>query len=176
MADDENSTITAEEPAAETESAATAGEEYLGDAGKQALDRMKAERTEAVRRAKALERELEQFRQASMSEAERAVAEAESRGRTAAMTEFGARLARSEFAAAAARRNPDFDVASALDLLDVKRFVRDDGEPDTKSIATAVERLVPAADSGGVTFAHGPRTTAQGTDMNNLIRRGLRGG
>ena len=42
-------------------------------------------------------KEFEKQQQASMTEAERAVAEAETRGRTAAASEYGTRLARTEF-------------------------------------------------------------------------------
>jgi hypothetical protein len=79
-----------------------------------------------------------------MTDAQRALSEAETNGRTAAVKEFGQRLARTEFDAAAGRRNPDFDTASALEFVDLSRFVGDDGEPDTKAIKAAVERLVPA--------------------------------
>jgi ElaB/YqjD/DUF883 family membrane-anchored ribosome-binding protein len=145
-------------------------EENLGDAGKQALDRMKAERNEATRALKAAQRELEETRKASMSEAEKAVAEAETRGRTAAMADFGKRLVKSELATAAARRNPDFDAAT-LDYLDLSRFVGEDGEPDPKAISAAVERLVPAP-SGAPSFDGGARRTPPATgDMNSIIRK-----
>jgi len=88
--------------------------------------------------------ELERQRQQSMTEAERAVAEAEQRGRSAVLVEFGQKLARSAFVAEAARRNPGFDAQAVLDDLNLARYVGDDGEPDSKAIAAAVERLVPA--------------------------------
>jgi hypothetical protein len=69
------------ESTTESEAPAT-GEEQLGDAGKQALDRMKAERNDAARRARDLEKQLNALREASMSEAEKAVSEAEARGRS----------------------------------------------------------------------------------------------
>jgi hypothetical protein len=39
-----------------------------------------------------------------------------------------------EFDAAAGRRNPDFDTKSALDYVDLAKFVGEDGEPDPKAI------------------------------------------
>lgn len=126
----------------ETEATETQGkpaEEALGDAGKQALDRMKAERNEANKRAKALEQELEKVRKASMSEAEKAVAEAEARGRSAATADFGKRLATSEIRAAAATAGADLD--GVFDYLDLGRFVGEDGEPDTKAIEAFVGGL-----------------------------------
>jgi hypothetical protein len=51
------------ESTTESEAPAT-GEEQLGDAGKQALDRMKAERNDAARRARDLEKQLNALREA----------------------------------------------------------------------------------------------------------------
>lgn len=116
-------------------------------------------------------KELERQHRASMTESERALAEAEAKGRTAATADFGTRLARTAFDAAAGRRNPDFDTASALEYVDLSKFVGDDGEPDTKAIKAAVERLVPAP-KGTPSFDGGSRSTTAGpTDMNQLIRK-----
>lgn len=145
----------------------------LGDNGKKALEVERAARKESDRRYKALEKEVEKVRQASMSEAEKAVAEAKAAGRTEAVTEFGKRLARTEFDALAGRRNKDFDTASALEYIDLSRFVGEDGEPDAKAIKAAVERLVPApaANDGPPSFDGGARTAASATKgMNGLIR------
>jgi len=122
--------------------------------------------------AKAAAAELEKVRTSSMSESEKAVAEAESRGRSAAASDFGKRLAKTEFDAIAGRRNPDFDTASALEWVDLSRFVGEDGEPDTKAIKAAVERLVPAPAGGTPSFDGGARTTAPApAGMNGLIRK-----
>jgi hypothetical protein len=106
-----------------------------------------------------------------MSESERAVAEAESRGRTAAATEYGKRLARTEFDAVAGRRNAQFDTSGALEFVDLSRFLDDNGEPDSKAIKAAVERLVPAADAGPAGFDGGARGTAKADDFNQVLRR-----
>ncbi len=122
--------------------------------------------------ARAAATELEKFRTAAMSESEKAVAEAEARGRTAATTEFGTRLARTEFDAAAGRRNPQFKSADVLDLMDMTKLVGDDGEPDAKAIQAAVDRLVPAAEAGPPAFDGGGRTPPPAThDMNSSLRR-----
>jgi hypothetical protein len=169
MPEDEGTHDDSTQPPAQDPQPATGDTDALGDAGKKAIDAMKAERNAAASRAKALERELNQFRQASMSESEKAVAEAEARGRAAASSEFGQRLARSEFAAAAARRNPTYEVA--YEYVNLAGLVSDAGEPDAKAIARAVERLVPAAETGPPSFDGGPRITAPKTpDMNDLIR------
>ena len=106
-----------------------------------------------------------------MSEAEQAIAEAESRGRSAANAEFGKRLAATEFDAQAGRRNADFDTSAALQYLDLGKFVDENGEPDKRAIAAAVERIVPAA-NGAPSFDGGTRSTRQATgDMNSVIRK-----
>lgn len=144
----------------------------LGDAGKKALEAERTARKESDRRFKALEKEMEKVRQASMSEAEKAVSEAEARGLKTGRAEGGTRLARTEFDALAGRRNPDFDTASALEWVDLARFVGDDGEPDTKAIKAAVERLVPTPEGGPPSFDGGPRSTPPvSTGMNGLIRK-----
>lgn len=65
-------------------------------------------------------------------------------GRKETSGEYGQRLARSEFLAAAAKRNAEHDASSILDDLNLARYVGDDGEPSSKDIAAAVERLIPA--------------------------------
>ena len=149
------------------------GEDALGDAGKQALDRMKAERAEATKQLKAVQRELDEMRKASMSETEKAVAEAEERGRTAAASEFGQELARARFDALAGRRNAEFDTTKALEYVDLGKFLGEDGRPDDKAIAAAVERLVPAAPEGPPSFDGGTRTptAAPQGGMTGLIRK-----
>lgn len=121
-----------------------------------------------------LKKQNHRFRQQArdaMSESERAIAEAEERGRTAATANYGKRLARAEFDSLAGRRNPKADTAAVLEFVDLARFVGEDGEPDTKAIKAAVERLVPAS-NGAPDFDGGPRgRTAATTDMNQVIRR-----
>lgn len=130
------------------------------------------ERAKENRKAAA---ELERQRQASMTEAEKAVAEAESRGRQTAAQEFAQRLARSDFLTAAARRNPTYDAAAILDDLNLSRYVGEDGEPDTKAIAKAVERLIPVGSSEPERPTSldlgAKRTLPSGPNMNDLIRK-----
>jgi hypothetical protein len=136
------------------------------------VKKLRAEAAKYRTEAKQTAAELEKQRKASMSEAEKAVAEAEARGRTAAMTEFGQRLVRSDFVAAAARRNPEYDAASVLDDLNLARFLTEEGEPDGDAIAKAVERLVPT--SNGPKFGNadqGPRGGSTVPDFNQQLRR-----
>jgi hypothetical protein len=120
-------------------------------------------------------KQLEQQRKAAMTESERAVAEAEERGRTAAVQQYGQRLARTEFIAEAARRNPGFDASQILDDLNLARYIGEDGEPDSKAIAKAVQRLIPEANAGTPqppSFDGGTRQAAPaGVSMSDLIRQ-----
>src|SRR5690349_19452189 len=123
------------EQAPEAESAKTFSEDYVKE--------LRAEIAKYRTRAKSAEGEIENVRKSSMSEAERAVAEAEQRGRAAVLEQFGHKLVRSAFVAEAARRNPGFDAESVLDDLNLARYMGEDGDPDSKAIAAAVARLVP---------------------------------
>lgn len=175
MADEDIDTDTDTPPADASATDATDradGTEALGDAGKQALDRMKAERDDAKRQFKATQKELADFRKASMTEAERAVAEAEERGRMTAVTTYGQRLARTTYIAEAAKRNPTYDAGAVFDDLNLAKFLGEDGEPDSKAIAASVQRLIPAVDAGPPSFDGGARKSAgPAGDMNTLIRR-----
>lgn len=75
----------------------------LGDAGKRALDAMKAERNAALAAAKAAERELEQIKAASLSESEKAIAAARKAGADEVTERLHARVRRAETKLALAR-------------------------------------------------------------------------
>ncbi len=75
----------------------------LGDAGKKALDAMKAERNAALAASKAAERELEALRTASLSENEKAIAAARKAGADEVTERLHARVRRAETKLALAR-------------------------------------------------------------------------
>jgi hypothetical protein len=75
----------------------------LGDAGKRALDAMKAERNAAIAAVKAAERELEQLKAASLSESEKAIAAARKAGADEVTERLHARVRRAETKLALAR-------------------------------------------------------------------------
>jgi hypothetical protein len=113
-------------------------------------------------------KELEQLRAAQMSEAEKIAAEAESRGRSAALAEVGQRLVRAEFAARSAGRIG----ADVLDDLNLAKFLTEDGEPDTAAIDKAVARLAPPAEPEP-TRKPGPRPDlSQGSSSNSMALNG----
>ncbi len=154
---------------AEVERHKTEAEKY------KALMRKQEERargnSDAAKQVEALKAELEQFRQASMSETEKALAkatkDAEAKGRAEALTAVGQRLVKAEFRALAAGAIPDLD--GVLDDLNLAKFIGGDGEPDTKAIAAAVRRLTPPKPAEPTEPATGPGPRpdlTQGSRMN----------
>lgn len=157
-----------EETSTETEAGSSAEDEsktfdadYVAGLRKEAAKY----RTEAKAAATALEKQ----RQASMSEAEKAVAEAERRGRSEAAGEYGKRLATSEIKAVAATEGAD--LTGVFDYLNLARFVTDDGEPDADAIGKFVAGL-PRKGNPAPSFDGGTRqSVATKGDMNSLIRK-----
>jgi hypothetical protein len=135
------------------------------------FDKLQADSRKWEERAKAnatAARELDQLKKSQMTEQEKAVKEAEERGKSAATAAAAARLARAEFRAAAAGRVSKDTLDGFLDYADLAKFVGDDGEPDTKAIENVVKRL---GGSQKTDFDGGARTSAdRGTDMSALIR------
>lgn len=114
------------------------------------------------------ERALEAERAKGLSEAERAISEAKAAGRTEAIQEAGRRLARAEIRAAAAGKG--LDVAALLDDVDLTRFVGEDGEPDDKAIAKAIDRWAGIAKRKG-DADQGYRPGQRKQDMNTWMRQ-----
>jgi hypothetical protein len=105
-------------------------------------DQLKSALAEERRLHKETQGKLAKLEQKHMTEQEKAVAGARAEGRTEVLKTAGQRLAAAEFRAAAAGKLAD--PAAALDLVDLGRFVTDDGEVDTKKITEAVDKLVAA--------------------------------
>ncbi len=134
------------------------------------LDRIVADRVARERAKYADYGDLKKRAAAAMTENERAVTEAEQRGRSAALKDAGVRLARAELRAAAAGQVSTEALDGFLEYADLTRFVGDDGEPDQKAIAAAVKKLGVTAKA--TNYDGGARTSAdKPTDMNSLIRR-----
>lgn len=135
----------------------------LGDAGKQALDRMKAERKAAQDEAKALRAELDEFKRSQMSEQEKAIDEAKEAGRTEAIAELAPKFVTAEFKAAAAGRIEEDALATLLDNLNLTSFLNESGVVATDRVKALLDGLVPAA--GATDFGQGARSTpALGSD------------
>lgn len=171
MADEPATPATpAPEPTAEEPKSATGDD--LGDAGKQALDRMKAERNEAQKAAKKAQNDLEQLRKAQMGEAEKAVAEAEERGRAAALAAFGNRLVDAEFRAIATGRTL---TPEALLTFDRAAFIADDGEVKRDDLtkwveanSTAVGNPRPSGDADFGARQHNAPLTGRAADIAQI--------
>jgi hypothetical protein len=147
----------ATEPEATSDDQGNPGEEALGDAGKQALDRMKAERNAERKRAAAAEAELDKLRNASKSEQEKAIDAARKEGESEATKRANTRLVRAEaraLAAAAKFRDPGDVIAQLGDRLG-GITVDDDGEVDQKALKGLVDDLAKAkpylVDTGATT-------------------------
>lgn len=146
MSDDITEDATSEETTtdetAETEQTTDAP---LGDAGKQALDRMKAERNAARADAKAQKLELEQLRAAAANKdkpaEEQALEQARAEARAEANKAANTRIIKSELRLAA--KGVLADPADALAFINVDDFdVNDDGEPDSDALADAIADLL----------------------------------
>lgn len=137
----------------------------LGEGGERAL-------AEERRARKAAEKRIAELERSKLSDDEKAIADAREDGRKAAASEFGTRLARSSFTAAAAARNAGFKVADLFEYVDLAKFVGDDGEPDEKAIEAAVKRLIPESQAVPPDFEPGTRTPSpKAPSMNDMIRK-----
>lgn len=147
-----------------TDQGGTDTRDALGDAGKRAL-------AEERRARKAAEKELETLRKTTMTEQERAIAEAKTAAQAEATRAAGPRLVRAELRAAAAEAGLPKDALDGfLEYADLSRFLTDDGEPDSKTIAAAVKRLGGA--NGGASYDGGARGgAARPQTMSDLIRQ-----
>jgi hypothetical protein len=169
MADDVAPQDTA--PADQQAAAPATGEAALGDAGKQALDTERAARKEAEKTAKALQRELEQVRLSSLSEAEKAVELARAETRTETLRAVGGRLVDAEVRATAAGRLPSEQVDALLEGLDRSRFITDDGDVDRDALTKWVERIAPSTPPAPSRFGDADQGVRKTTPPGNKDER-----
>lgn len=146
------------------ESAKTGGSDATkstteADALRKALDKERADRRDADKQTRALKAELEQIRTSTMSDQEKAIAEAKAAARAEVLAEVGSELVGAAIRTALVGRQ--VDVEAALEALDAKKFLTDEGKPDTKRISDWVERLAPkqepAKKSGAKDMGQGTR-------------------
>lgn len=129
----------------------TSGDEMPEQAAE--LERLRAEAKKWEGRAKANSgavKELEQLRQASMSDLEKAVAIARQEARSEALREVGSGLVDDLIRTASEGRPVDPD--TLLEGLDRTRFLDDEGRPDTKAIRAWLDRLAPRPEEGVTRF------------------------
>lgn len=89
-----------------------------------------------------LSKEIEALRAERMTDSEKAIAEAEKRGRESMAKELGTQIAEAKLRSAAAGKVADVD--ALLELVDVARFVTAEGVDDN-AIAATVERFTKVA-------------------------------
>lgn len=136
------------------------------------IDRVVADRIARERAKYSDYADLKKKAKAAMSDQERAITEAEQRGRSVALQSAGSRLAKAELRAAAAGQVSPEALDGFLEYADLSRFVGEDGEPDSKAIAAAVKKLSGSAPSKTTNFDGGARSSAdKPDDMNAQIRR-----
>lgn len=90
-------------------------------------------------------KELETLRQSTMTDIDKAAAQARAEGRAEATRELAAERAVDKIRLAAAGRPVDID--ALLEGIDAARFLDSDGQPDTKAISAWVNRVAPAAEN-----------------------------
>jgi hypothetical protein len=122
---------------------------------------------------KSVSTERDRLAQAGMSDADKALAEAEDRGRKAALDSVASERAQLKLEAAAARAG--VDLAPVLKHLDVKQFVTADGVDDT-AIGEFVSGFSQFAAPKGPKFAQGLGFGPQGSGTaGQLTREQVRG-
>lgn len=129
VASENDQTTTAQETKPDTGAAESETKDWAAEAEKwKALARKHEQAAKSNSTAAA---ELEKLRTASLSEQEKAVAEAESRGRQAAVAEVAQKLAAAEIRAALTGVVPD--PAAIVEDLNLGRYVQD-GEVNTEAV------------------------------------------
>lgn len=117
--------------------------------------------------------EFQRQQRAQLDDGERKLLEAREAAAAEVRAQYGSRLAQTEFRAAAAARNPGYDVEKALKYVNLASFLGEDGEPDPKAIKAAVADLVPEGSGDNPpSFDGGTRTShTDGPTMTQLIRQ-----
>lgn len=143
---------------------ATEGEAALGDAGKKALDAMKAERNAAKAEAKAAADELASLKAAAEGrDAEHKAQQAAQQVKDEALAVANQRILKAEVrAAAAGKLNDPQDALRFLDLSEVE--VGSDGEVDGAAVAKLIDDLI----------TNKPYLAAQGTRFQGGADGGAR--
>lgn len=88
-------------------------------------------------------KELDKFKEASMSDLEKAVAQAKADVRTETLREVGGRLAAAEIRASAAGRLTDEQLEGLLEGLNFGAFLDDEGDVDKAKVTSWVDRIAP---------------------------------
>lgn len=145
----------------------------LGPEGEKALEAFKQRAREAERKAKAAEAELNKLREESMSDQEKAVAQAKAEGLSAGRAAMGAKLVAAEIRAHAAGRLNNEQLTTLLAGLNFAGFIDEAGEVDLTTVAAFVDGIAPAPISDGPVFpdlGQGTRQTIPSGGGDPLLR------
>jgi hypothetical protein len=107
------------------------------------IDKERQNARDAEKARKALEKELQELRQQSMTDQEKAIESARTEARTAAFAEMGGKIAAAEIRAAAAGRLAPEQLDVLLDGINVSRFLDDTGEVDRTKVQTFIDGIAP---------------------------------
>ncbi|MFI2757825.1 hypothetical protein ACH5A3_02945 [Streptomyces echinatus] len=132
----------------------------------------KAHAREWEKRAKANAKaadELEKIRKQNQSEQEKAVEEAEARGRASAAKDYGSKLAQARFEAAAAQAG--VNLSEVAEFISVAQFVGEDGEVDDKAIKAAVAKFAKLAPARGAARSGGDFSGGSGDQPASLDKQ-----
>jgi hypothetical protein len=139
------------------------------------LATLKAALEDERRQRRETEAKLAAATRAQMSDDDKRLADAEAKGKAAAVREAGLAVAAAEFRAAAAGKLAD--PAAALALVDLSKFVADDGKVDTGKITELIDKLaaqVPAPPAPPGRVPPGPQGAPPGEA--DFFGQGLRRG
>lgn len=151
-----------------------------GDDGtdwKAELEKWKAQARKHEQRAKenaTAAKQLEELRRQTMSEQERAVAEAQDQGYKRALLELGSQLVDAEIRAASAGRLDDKALNVLLQGLNRSVFLGEDGQVDQKSVREFVDGIAPPKPEpkvpGFPDLGQGARSAAPPLNGDPLLR------
>lgn len=144
---DETTAETAQTTTTEETTAETTGEKPKPPPELQAIiDKERKAAREAERARKALETELNELRQQSMTDTEKAIEQARTEARASAFAEVGGKIAAAELRAAAAGRLAPEQLDVLLEGINVARFLDDAGDVDREKVQVFVDGIAPKSE------------------------------
>lgn len=126
------------------------------------LDKWKADSRKHERNSRTLAKELDDLKKASMTDQQKAIAEAVDEAKKGWNTEMGSNLALTEFKAKAETMLGKDKVTALLPTLKVDAFLNDDGQPDSDAIDNFLETIAPPKQTNTFDFGQGARGNGQG--------------
>lgn len=122
-------------------------------------------------------KELDELRQQTMSDTEKALAQARTEGRTEGLAAGAARLAAAEIRAAAAGRMGNDQLDALLEATNLAVFIDDNGEVDRNRVGKFVDGIAPKVEPGPQPFpdlGQGARGGTAGTLADDPLLRDVK--